>query len=93
MLDIMVVDILLIADYHNDSIFVPDCATVAELHSWVVNFHKNGKPFPSDFIPRPKIRLKPDWFALDVTNTSNADYYGPDRALGELPGGILGSFP
>lgn len=66
MLDIMAVDILLITDYHD--IFASDCATAAELHSWVIDFHKNGRPFPSDFIPRPKIRLKPDWFALDITN-------------------------
>ena len=80
----MATNFLLIADRHRDGIFAEDCAKLAELHSWAVDFPKNGEPVPFDIIPHPNIHLKPDWFAPEITNVSNADYYESNTVLGKM---------
>jgi RNA-dependent RNA polymerase len=83
-LGIVATNFLLIADRHADGIFAPDCAKLAELHSWAVDFPKNGEPVPFDIIPHPKIRVKPDWYAPEITGVLNADYYESQTALGKM---------
>ena len=80
----MATNFLLIADRHPDGIFAEDCATLAELHSWAVDFPKNGEPVPTNLIPQSDSRLKPDWFAPEITNFSNVVYYPSKNALGEM---------
>ena len=80
----MAINFLLIADRHPDGIFAEDCAKLAELHSWAVDFPKNGEPVPFDEIPHPNTRVKPDWFAPEVTDVSDADYYESNTALGKM---------
>ncbi|KAF8527347.1 RNA dependent RNA polymerase-domain-containing protein [Gautieria morchelliformis] len=82
MLGIVATNFLLIAD--RVGIFAEDCAKLAELHSWAVDFPKNGIPVPIDRIPQPAVRVRPDWYAPEITNTQNADYYESQSALGKL---------
>jgi RNA-dependent RNA polymerase len=79
---------LLIADSHQNGIFAPDCAKLAELHSWAVDFPKNGEPVPFGDIPQPSIHVKPNWFAPEIANISHADYYESQTALGKMFGDI-----
>ena len=73
---------LLIAD--RDTIFAPECKQLAELHSWAVDFPKNGVPVPIDKIPQPKIHVRPDWYAPEISNTLDANYYESKTVLGKL---------
>lgn len=79
---VVATNFLLIADRH--SIFHPDCAKLAELHSWAVDFPKNGEPVPSKEIPYPEGRIKPDWFAPEVNTKGHADFYESKSILGVL---------
>jgi hypothetical protein len=81
-LGIVANNFLLIADLHG--IFHPDCATLAELHSWAVDFPKNGIPVPIEKIPQPKTRVRPDWNAPEINITGNANYYESQSILGKL---------
>ena len=78
----MATNFLLIADLNG--IFAPECAKLAELHSWAVDFPKNGVPVPVGEIPQPNIRIRPDWFAPEISNTQDANYYESHTALGKM---------
>ncbi|GJJ16076.1 hypothetical protein Clacol_010355 [Clathrus columnatus] len=82
MLGIVATNFLLISDKH--SIFHADCATLAELHSWAVDFPKNGQPVPANRIPYPEGRLRPDWHAPEVDTKGHADFYKSESILGVL---------
>ena len=86
-LGIIAINFLLIAD--RQTIFHADCLKLAELHSWAVDFAKNGKPVPLEQIPQPKIRVKPDWHAPEILDHNlGANYYESQSVLGKLFRGI-----
>lgn len=66
------------------SIFHGDCVILAKLHSWAVDFAKNGKPVPVNNIPYPKNDLKPDWYAPELETAGHAKYYKSASILGVL---------
>jgi len=82
MLGIIATNFLLISDIRG--IFHPDCLQLAELHSWAVDFAKNGVPVPLHKIPHPNIRIKPDWHAPEITHINSAEYYKSTSVLGKL---------
>ena len=74
---------LLIAD--RETIFHADCLKLAELHSWAVDFAKNGIPVPLEKIPHPDSHVKPDWYAPEIlVNNLGAEYYESQSVLGKL---------
>lgn len=81
-LGIVATNFLLIADRH--SIFHEHCAVLAELHSWAVDFPKNGEPVPASRIRYPEARIRPDWFAPELQTGGHADYYESTSILGVL---------
>ena len=81
-LGIVATNFLLIAD--RKGICANECAQLAELHSWAVDFPKNGEPVPFERIPQPEIRIKPDWFAPEIISTLDANYYESQTALGKM---------
>ncbi|KIJ54982.1 hypothetical protein M422DRAFT_152897 [Sphaerobolus stellatus SS14] len=81
MLGIVATNFLLIAD--RNGIFHQDCKRLAELHSWAVDFPKNGVPVPFREIPQPDIRVKPDWYAPEI-RFNEAQYYESQSVLGKL---------
>jgi len=58
---------------------------LAELCSQAVDYPKNGNPvYIYNNLPKPLIKLKPDWQKTEVTGGREVDYYVSDRALGHL---------
>ncbi|PIL32055.1 RNA-dependent RNA polymerase [Ganoderma sinense ZZ0214-1] len=63
----------------------PDCLKLAELHSLAVDYPKTGQPVPIEQIPRPPLRIKPDWNAPETLHgRDNASYYQSMTAVGKL---------
>jgi len=62
----------------------PDCITLAEMHSWAVDYPKNGNKVDIRDLPRSLIRFKPDWDKAEEDVPRPSDYYESDRALGHL---------
>ena len=78
---------LVTADQMSDSggIFEPDCLRLAELHSVAVDYAKTGQPVPIEQIPRPPLRLRPDWNAPEThSGKHSASYYRSETAIGKL---------
>ncbi|KAI1797788.1 RdRP-domain-containing protein [Ganoderma leucocontextum] len=86
-LGIIATNWLVTADQMHDeeSILHPDCLTLAELHSLAVDYPKTGQPVPIGRIPRPPLRIKPDWNAPETLNgRANGSYYHSMTAVGKL---------
>jgi len=81
-LGLIATNFLLIADL--SGIFDNRCLKLAELHSWAVDFPKSGEPVPLRNIPMPKMRIKPDWHAPEISNVQSADFYESQSVLGVL---------
>lgn len=62
----------------------PDCLKLAEMHSWAVDYPKNGNKVDIRDMPRSLIRFKPDWDKAEEGTPRSSDYYESDRALGHL---------
>ncbi|KAF8507372.1 RdRP-domain-containing protein [Hysterangium stoloniferum] len=82
MLGMVATNFLLIAD--RKGIFDPDCAKLAGLHSWAVDFPKNGIPVPIEKIPQSDVHVRPDWNAPEINIAGNANYYESQSILGKL---------
>lgn len=67
----------------------PDCIKLAEMHSWAVDYPKNGNKVDIKDMPRSLIRFKPDWDMADEDCPRSSDYYVSERALGHLFRGIV----
>ncbi len=71
--------------HEEEGIIHPDCLQLAALHSLAVDYPKTGQPVPIQHIPRPPLRLKPDWNAPETLNgRDNAAYYRSETAVGKL---------
>lgn len=81
-LGIVSTNFLFIAD--QKGIFHQHCLTLAQLHSWAVDFPKNGNPVPLKDIPTPASRIKPDWYAPEVITGREADFYESQSILGKM---------
>lgn len=78
---------LKIADHSDKFILDPDCWTLAALHSDAVDYQKSGTPVARTRVPKPAIRVKPDWSAPETLSNNEqrkADYYESRRAIGQL---------
>lgn len=64
-----------------------DCIKLAEMHSWAVDYPKNGNKVDIRHMPRSLIKFKPDWDMAEE-DARRSDYYKSDRALGHLYRGI-----
>lgn len=62
----------------------PACLKLAEMHSWAVDYPKNGHKVDIKDMPRELIKFKPDWQKPDDDAPGPSDYYKSDRALGHL---------
>lgn len=62
----------------------PDCLKLAEMHSWAVDYPKNGNRVDIRDMPRSLIKFKPDWDKAEEDTPRSSDYYESDRALGHL---------
>ncbi|KAF8507373.1 RNA dependent RNA polymerase-domain-containing protein [Hysterangium stoloniferum] len=85
MIGVVSTNFLLIAD--TEGIFHKDCNKLASLHSWAVDFPKNGNPVPPEQIPYPDIHVKPDWHAPEIINVSKAEpcvYYESQSIIGKM---------
>ncbi|KAF8581580.1 RdRP-domain-containing protein [Ramaria rubella] len=82
MLGIIAINFLLVADVKG--IFASKCVLLANLHSWAVDFPKNGEPVPIDKIPFPDTRVKPDWYAPETDTSRDGTYYPSSSVLGKL---------
>lgn len=54
------------------------------MHSWAVDYPKNGNKVDIRDMPRSLIRFKPDWDKAEESAPRSSDYYESDRALGHL---------
>lgn len=54
------------------------------MHSWAVDYPKNGNKVDISDMPRALIRFKPDWDMAEEGTPRSSDYYESDRALGHL---------
>ncbi|KAG6376280.1 hypothetical protein JVT61DRAFT_2258 [Boletus reticuloceps] len=54
------------------------------MHSWAVDYPKNGNKVDIRDMPRSLIRFKPDWSMAENNTPQTSDYYKSDRALGHL---------
>lgn len=54
------------------------------MHSWAVDYPKNGNKVDIKHLPRSLIRFKPDWDRAEEDAPRSSDYYESDRALGHL---------
>ncbi|KAI0757093.1 RdRP-domain-containing protein [Daedaleopsis nitida] len=75
---------LTIADQSSEGILHPDCLKLAALHSDAVDYPKSGHPVPSQLIPRPPFKVKPDWSAPETISKDSTRYYESQRAIGKL---------
>src|SRR6267154_1821643 len=58
---------------------------LAALCSQVVDYAKNGNPVEiHKNLPKPLIKIKPDWHKAEVTGARELDYYVSERALGYM---------
>jgi RNA-dependent RNA polymerase len=58
---------------------------LAELCSQAVDYAKNGQPVDIyNNLPKPLMKLKPDWHKAEVTGAHEPDYYESKCALGHL---------
>lgn len=62
----------------------PDCLKLAEMHSWAVDYPKNGNKVDIRDMPKSLIRFKPDWRKAEEDSPGPSDYYESTRALGHL---------
>jgi len=62
----------------------PGCLELAELHSRAVDYPKTGAPVEFWKVSKHRPPLKPDWYASEVVDPENGDYYESFRALGVL---------
>ena len=62
----------------------PACLQLAEMHSWAVDYPKNGNKVDISNMPRKLIKFKPDWDRKENDSGPDSDYYRSDRALGHL---------
>lgn len=62
----------------------PDCLKLAEMHSWAVDYPKNGNKVDIRDMPRKLIKFDPDWSKADEDTSGPSDHYESDRALGHL---------
>ncbi|EJF66614.1 RdRP-domain-containing protein [Dichomitus squalens LYAD-421 SS1] len=86
-LGIIATNWLITADQTNDTdgILNPDCLRLAELHSLAVDYAKTGQPVPIEQIPRPPLRIKPDWNAPETHSGKNSlSFYRSMTAVGKL---------
>lgn len=74
---------LLIADISEDGIHDEACLQLAQLHSDAVDYPKSGNPVDIEDIPRPHIRVKPDWHAPETITDLTGKYYTSERAIGK----------
>ena len=58
------------------------------MHSWAVDYPKNGNKVDIRYMPRSLIKFKPDWDMAEENAHRASDYYKSDRALGHLYRGI-----
>lgn len=84
MLGLVAINWLIIADQSKRHIFDPDCYTLAELHSDAVDYPKSGQAVAISKIPRPPMKLLPDWNAPETKNPDKKKYYQSTRAIGRL---------
>ncbi|KAF8507374.1 RNA dependent RNA polymerase-domain-containing protein [Hysterangium stoloniferum] len=85
MLGLVSINFLLIAD--RKGIFHGDCEKLASLHSWAVDFPKNGIPVPPEEIPYPEVAVKPDWYRPEIVGMSRreeAEYYASQSIIGKM---------
>ncbi|KAF5374763.1 hypothetical protein D9758_000120 [Tetrapyrgos nigripes] len=76
---------LTIADQAKLGIFHPDCLTLAQLHSDAVDYPKSGQSVALDRIPRPLLKMKPDYQAPETINPDTTTrFYPSTRAVGRL---------
>lgn len=54
------------------------------MHSWAVDYPKNGNKVNIRDMPRSLIKFKPDWDKAEEDTPRPSDYYESDRALGHL---------
>ncbi|KAF9791853.1 RNA dependent RNA polymerase-domain-containing protein [Thelephora terrestris] len=74
---------LIIAD--QSSVFDEDCETLAQLHSFAVDYPKSSTPVPLEKIPKTKFKARPDWSQPETMNDSkSADFYESTTAVGRL---------
>lgn len=86
-LGIIAANWLITADqrHEEEGIFDLDCLKLAELHSLAVDYPKTGQPVPINQIPRPPLRIRPDWNVPETLNgRDNASYYQSQTAVGKL---------
>ncbi|KAF8844823.1 RdRP-domain-containing protein [Paxillus ammoniavirescens] len=74
----------LVSDKHIHGTLDPLCLKLAEMHSWAVDYPKNGNKVDISKMPRNIIRFKPDWHKAEEDTPRSSDYYESDRALGHL---------
>ncbi|KAF8123146.1 RNA dependent RNA polymerase-domain-containing protein [Boletus edulis] len=77
-----------IADQSRFGTHDPDCIKLAEMHSWAVDYPKNGNKVDIRRMPKSLIKFKPDWDMAEADAHRSSDYYKSDRALGHLYRGI-----
>jgi RNA-dependent RNA polymerase len=73
---------LLIADASPHNIFDPKCFQLAQLHSDAVDYPKSGNPVDLRKIPKPDMKVKPDWHAPETISDLSGKYYESMRAIG-----------
>lgn len=83
MLGLVATNWLLIADISEDGIFDDACFKLAQLHSDAVDYPKSGNPVDMADIPRPDVRVKPDWHAPETISDLAGKYYTSERAIGK----------
>jgi RNA-dependent RNA polymerase len=58
------------------------CYQLAQVHSDAVDYPKSGQPVAHTSIPRPEIKVKPDWHAPETVVRTAGKYYESTRAIG-----------
>ena len=74
---------LIMAD--QEGIFNEDCLKLCQIHSNAVDYPKSGTPVALDSVPRPRMKMKPDWNAPETVNLEiSTDFYQSNKAIGRL---------
>ncbi|PVG04809.1 RdRP-domain-containing protein [Serendipita vermifera] len=84
LLGVIATRLLLNADISSKCMEDENCLELAALHSVAVDFPKTGRPVERGQLPPRLAKTKPDWFANETTNLSEADFYPSERHIGHL---------